>query len=157
MRSFGPLLAKAVQSPNAPYIAPVFPAKHSTSCPMVIRLGRACGLMIRSGRTPSAVKGISSSGITRPTVPFCPHRLHTLSPISGIRTCLTRTLAVRKPSPPRVINALSTTPFAPFLVPIDESIMTAGSSILVVASPMTTVFSLITSPSLMTPFSPSLL
>ena len=32
----------------------------STKCPMVMREGMACGLMMRSGETPSAVKGISS-------------------------------------------------------------------------------------------------
>ena len=67
---FCPLFINAVQSPKPPYIAHALPIRVSTSCPIVIRLGRACGLIIISGRTPSLVKGISSSGIIRPIVPF---------------------------------------------------------------------------------------
>lgn len=48
--------------------------------------GIACGLMIISGRIPSAVKGMSTSGTMFPHVPFCPHRLENLSPITGLRS-----------------------------------------------------------------------
>ena len=36
-----PLLLKAVQSLNPPYITAAFPIIHSTNCPIVIRLGIA--------------------------------------------------------------------------------------------------------------------
>ena len=75
-----------------------------------MRLGKACGLIIISGRIPSSVKGMSSSGITSPTVPFCPHLLQNLSPIAGILSSLIRTFAKRNPSSPSVIKLLSTYP-----------------------------------------------
>ena len=68
-----------------------------------------------SGFIPSAVKGISASGITSPTVPFCPQRLQNLSPIAGTRSSLIRTLASLNPSSSSVINVLSTNPNCPFL------------------------------------------
>ena len=65
-----PSLLNAVQSPNAPYCAQAFPVIHSTNCPIVIRDGSACGLIIISGLRPSRVNGISCSGTTKPMVPF---------------------------------------------------------------------------------------
>jgi len=85
-----------------------------------------------SGRMPSFVKGIFSSGITNPIVPFCPHLEQNLSPILGIRSSLTRTLASRNPSSPSVINDLSTNPSCPFLGTIESSLDTPGSERLVV-------------------------
>ena len=101
---------KAVQSPNPPYIKQAFPIKASTSWPIVIRDGIACGLMIISGRMPSLLNGISDSGTSKPTVPFCPHLLQNLSPMLGIRSCLHLTLAILNPCSPSVIKALSTNP-----------------------------------------------
>ena len=108
--SFGPLLTKAVQSPNAPKIAPVLLNNVSTRCPMVILLGIACGFTIISGLTPSAVVGISSSFKIIPTVPFCPALEQNLSPIFGILDALIRTFAILCPSSPSVKKALSTIP-----------------------------------------------
>ena len=92
---FCPLLTKAVQSPKPPLITHALPISVSISCPMVIRDGIACGLIIISGFNPSFVKGISASGITSPTVPFWPHREANLSPILGILTSRILTLAIR--------------------------------------------------------------
>ncbi len=86
----------------------------STNCPIVILDGSACGFIIISGRTPSSVNGMSSSGITRPTVPFCPQRLQNLSPIAGILSSRILTFAKRNPSSSSVIKVLSTNPNCPF-------------------------------------------
>lgn len=48
--------------------------------PMVMRLGMACGLTMRSGTMPSWEKGMSSIVYVMPTVPFWPWRLANLSP-----------------------------------------------------------------------------
>ena len=77
---------------------------------MVILDGNACGLIIKSGLTPSSVKGMSHSRIIIPMVPFCPARLAILSPIDGIRSSLIRIFAILVPSSDSVINDLSTTP-----------------------------------------------
>ena len=53
--AFSPLFAKAVQSAKPPRLVHAFPMRVSTSCPIVIRLGKACGFIIISGRIPSAV------------------------------------------------------------------------------------------------------
>ena len=82
----------------------------STNCPIVIRDGIACGLIIKSGRIPSAVNGISSSGITKPIVPFCPEREAILSPMAGKRSSRMRIFAILNPSSPSVKNALSINP-----------------------------------------------
>ena len=105
---FDPVLLNAVHSPKAPYSQHALPITVSNSCPIVIRLGSACGLMIISGRMPSALNGISSSSIMSPMVPFCPQRLQNLSPITGVLSSRTRTFAIRKPSSPSVIKVLST-------------------------------------------------
>ena len=107
---FGPLLLNAVQSPNPPNIAQPLPINVSTNCPIVILLGNACGLIIKSGLIPFSVNGILFSGIISPTVPFCPHLLQNLSPIAGILSSLILTFAIRNPSSPSVINDLSTNP-----------------------------------------------
>ncbi len=43
---------KGDASTNCPASAPPFDTKLSTNMPMVMRDGKACGLMIRSGRMP---------------------------------------------------------------------------------------------------------
>ena len=106
-----------------------------------MREGNAWGLTIISGRIPSSVNGISSSGIIKPTVPFCPHLEQNLSPMAGDRLSRIRILAKRKPSSPSVIKALSTKPCCPFLAKTDESIRISGFSGLVIALPITTVLS----------------
>ena len=75
-----------------------------------------------SGLTPSAVKGISSSGIIRPIVPFCPHLEAILSPIAGKRSSRILTFAILNPSSPSDIKDLSTNPSCPFLVVFELSI-----------------------------------
>ena len=53
---------------------------------MVIREGKACGLMIKSGRIPVAsAKGMSASGQGRERTPFWPWREENLSPTTGLR------------------------------------------------------------------------
>ena len=104
------LFVNAVQSANPPCNAAAFAEIHSTNWPIVIRVGKACGLIMISGRKPSRVYGISASGIIMPTVPFCPARDAILSPNEGIRVSRTRTFAMRSPSSPSVMNVLSTIP-----------------------------------------------
>ena len=74
-----------------------------------------------SGFSPSFVKGMSASGITKPTVPFCPQRDANLSPKLGIRTSRTRTFAMRCPSSLSVMKVLSTIPNCPFFGFLDIS------------------------------------
>ena len=136
-----PLFIKAVQSPNPPKIEHAFPITVSTNCPMVIRDGMACGLIMISGRIPSSVKGMSSSGITNPTVPFCPHLEQNLSPIIGSRSSRTRIFAMRNPSSPSVINDLSTNPCCPFFGNCEESMELSGFSRFVMTLPIKTVLS----------------
>ena len=114
------------------------PNKLSTSCPIVMRDGSACGLIIKSGLTPSAVNGISSSGIMRPIVPFCPAREAILSPIAGTRSSRILILAILNPSSPSLIKALSTIPNCPFLVVFDLSMYEPFCSVFVVTSPIKT-------------------
>ena len=90
-----PALVNAVQSPNAPYMAATLACTTSINCATVMRLGNAWGFIMRSGRSPSAVKGMSCSGIISPMVPFCPHRLANLSPMRGLRSSRIRTLTWR--------------------------------------------------------------
>ena len=110
-------------------------------CPIVIRDGIACGLIIKSGRIPSAVKGISCSGIISPMVPFCPEREAILSPIAGIRSSLIRTFAILNPSSPVVKKDLSTKPNCPFLVFTDSSNQTSLFSRSEVIFPITMILS----------------
>ena len=139
--SFGPLFVNAVQSPNAPKMAPVLLNNVSTRCPIVILLGIACGFTIISGFIPSAVVGISSSFKIIPIVPFCPALEQNLSPIFGILEALILTLAMRCPSSPSVKNALSTIPVCAFLHFIEASIKELGSSMLFMAFPIIIVLS----------------
>ena len=67
---------------------------HSTKCPIVIRDGIACGFIIISGRMPSLVYGIFSSGIIKPNTPFCPCLEQCLSPNSGFLIFKKRTLQI---------------------------------------------------------------
>lgn len=61
-----------------------FAAIDSSSIPMVIREGKAWGLIIRSGRIPVAPEnGISTSGHSCEQTPFCPCLLLNLSPMTG--------------------------------------------------------------------------
>ena len=92
-----------VESIPQPNFKPTFVMIDSTNCPIVIRLGIACGLIIISGFTPSLVNGISHSGIIAPIVPFCPHLEQNLSPIDGILCSRIRTFAIRFPSISSVI------------------------------------------------------
>ena len=101
----------------------------------------ACGLIIKSGLIPSSVNGISSSGIIKPIVPFCPLLEAILSPIAGILSSLTLTFAILNPSSPSVINALSTNPSCPFLGNTDESNNFSEFSELNVTLPITTTVS----------------
>ena len=118
---------------------------------MVIRDGNACGLIIKSGRIPSAVNGISSSGIMSPKVPFWPALEAILSPIAGTRSSRTRILAILVPSSPSVINDLSTNPNCPFLGNTDESTTTSESIEFDVTFPITTILSSSAVFSLITP------
>ena len=108
---------------------------------MVILEGNACGLTIISGRIPSSVNGIFTSGITKPIVPFCPHLEQNLSPIAGTLSCLTLTLAILNPSSLSVINDLSTYPICPFFGNTEASNGLSGSSRLVVILPINTFLS----------------
>ena len=56
-------------------------------------------------------------------VPFCPHLLQNLSPIAGILSSLTLTLANLYPSSSLEINVLSTYPNCPFFTVTDSSIL----------------------------------
>ena len=150
---FCPLFVKAVQSPKAPYSRQTFPISVSTSCPIVIRLGKACGLTIISGFIPLSVKGISASGITSPIVPFCPHRLQNLSPMLGILSLRTLTFASLNPSSPSVIKVLSTYPNCPFFGKTDESTDVSGSARFVVTFPIRTFLSSRKVFSLISPYS----
>ena len=138
-----PSLLNAVQSLNPPYAAAALPMIHSTKCPIVIRDGMAWGFIIKSGRTPSRVKGISFSGMTSPIVPFCPAREAILSPILGILISRTRTFAMRVPSSPSVMNVLSTIPTCPFFGVLDASCFALPGRELLTASPIKTVLSVI--------------
>jgi hypothetical protein len=53
---------KGVASCANPCMAPAFPAMLSTSIPMVMRLGKACGLIMTSGCIPLSLKGMSIAG-----------------------------------------------------------------------------------------------
>ena len=86
-------LPKLVPSPNNPNSNNTLPSSVSFNCPIVIRDGIACGLIIISGRRPSFVNGMSHSGIILPTVPFCPCLELNLSPNTGFLNTRTRTFA----------------------------------------------------------------
>ena len=99
-----------VASKTPPSIAATFAPSVSRSCPMVIRDGIACGLIIISGVIPDAVRGISTSSINIPMVPFCPWRFDTLSPRTGDRYSVTRTFTSLSPSEFSDMNTRSTIP-----------------------------------------------
>ena len=138
---FDPLFIKAVQSPKPPYKQHALPINVSTNCPIVIRDGNAWGLIIISGFKPSSVNGISSSGIIKPIVPFCPHLEQNLSPIAGTRSLRTLTLANLNPVSPSVMKDLSTNPSCPFFGKIELSEETLGFNRLVVILPIRTFLS----------------
>ena len=116
------LISSSVISLNAdasasrPESATNFDAIISSSCPSVILLGIACGLIIMSGVMPSAVKGISSSGTISATTPFWPWRDANLSPSSGILSLLTFILISLLPLIVSDIITLSTIPSSPCLI-----------------------------------------
>lgn len=61
---------------------------------MVMREGKACGLMSRSGRMPvRAQNGMSTSGHCAPSTPFWPARDANLSPMTGVRARRRHTVA----------------------------------------------------------------
>jgi hypothetical protein len=73
----------------------------SSSIPIVIREGKACGLMIRSGRIPlDSAKGMSASGHGRESTPFWPWREENLSPTTGLRLMRMVTEARWRPAAP---------------------------------------------------------
>jgi hypothetical protein len=57
----------------------------SMSIPMVMREGKACGLMMMSGVMPDSVNGMSACGQSSDLGPFCPCREENLSPTIGLR------------------------------------------------------------------------
>jgi len=57
----------------------------SISIPIVIRDGKALGLMMTSGVIPDSVKGISIYGHNMDRTPFYPCLEENLSPITGLR------------------------------------------------------------------------
>src|SRR6478736_1470257 len=118
--SFSP--TKAEPSILLPRNAAAFPVTDSRNIPTVILDGNACGLIITSGTTPSAVYGRSSWLTSSPTTPFCPCLDANLSPISGILRSLTRILYILPPSCDCVITTVSTTPFSDGLTPIEVSL-----------------------------------
>jgi len=143
-----------VQSPNPPNKEHAFPITHSINCPIVIRDGIAWGFMIKSGRNPSFVNGISDSGIISPPVPFCPARDAILSPWFGIRTSRIRTFAIRSPASPSVMNVLSTIPNCPFLGVFDASTIRPSEFIDI---PIKIVLSFTSVPSRINPYLSNLL
>src|SRR5947208_1667099 len=102
-----------VPSMNRPSRDPTFPPICSRTWATVIRDGIACGLMIRSGMIPWAVKGISSCGAMSPMTPFCPCLEANLSPSSGTRRSRTLTLASFEPFSLSVSMTESTQPYSP--------------------------------------------
>ena len=93
--------AKGVASTNSPLSAPALEHRLSSSIPIVIREGKACGLMIRSGRIPDdSAKGMSASGHGRESTPFWPWRDENLSPTTGLRLMRTVTEARWRPATP---------------------------------------------------------
>ena len=61
------------------------PASSSSILPTVMREGKPCGFMMRSGTMPLSVKGRSSWPTMRPHTPFWPCLELNLSPSSGLR------------------------------------------------------------------------
>jgi hypothetical protein len=57
----------------------------SINMAMVIREGKACGLMMTSGDMPDSLKGMFSCGHSWDMTPFCPCLDANLSPITGLR------------------------------------------------------------------------
>lgn len=77
-----------VASCAIPCMAPALPARLSTNMPIVIRDGKACGLMITSGCMPDSVNGMSTAGHFWEQTPFWPCLEENLSPITGDRGTL---------------------------------------------------------------------
>ena len=113
--------SKAVQLAKEPLISDAFPVIVSINWPIVILLGIACGLIMISGFSPDSVKGIFSSGISNPIVPFWPHLEQNLSPMEGILSSRIRIFARRLPFSSLEIKVLSTIPSCPFFVLTDWS------------------------------------
>ncbi len=61
------------------------PASDSMNMPIVMREGKACGLMMTSGMMPDSLKGMSTVGHFWEHTPFWPWREENLSPITGER------------------------------------------------------------------------
>ena len=89
---------KGVPSPHRASMQQSLPSRHSSIWPTVMREGRPWGDTMRSGTTPSTVKGMSASGRIMPMTPFWPWCEESLSPISGTRTASRQTRASRAPS-----------------------------------------------------------
>ena len=89
------------------------PPSISSTWATVIREGIACGLIRRSGVTPSRVNGMFSWGTMRPMTPFWPWREANLSPSSGTRWLRTLTLTSFEMFSPSVRMTLSTHPDSP--------------------------------------------
>ena len=104
-----------------PSMEPTLPPIISSTCATVIRDGTACGLIRRSGTTPSSVNGMSCWSTSSPTTPFCPCLDANLSPSSGVRSSLTLTLTSLEPFSDSVSMTLSTQPFSPGLTVTDVS------------------------------------
>ncbi len=102
---------------------PTFPPIISRTCPTVIRDGIACGLIIRSGVKPDSVNGISAIGTFKPITPFCPCLEANLSPMSGILSSLTFTLARRVPLMDSVRITVSTIPVSLDLIVTELSLL----------------------------------
>ena len=93
------VLAKGVASTNSPFSAPALEHRLSSSIPIVILEGKACGLMMRSGLIPEdSANGMSASGHGRESTPFWPWREENLSPTTGLR--LMRRVTEARWSPP---------------------------------------------------------
>ena len=77
-----------VESCAIAWRAPALPASDSTNMPIVIREGKAWGLMMTSGWIPDSENGISFEGHFCDITPFWPWREENLSPIIGLRGTL---------------------------------------------------------------------
>ena len=122
--SFSPV--NAVPSILLPSIDPTFAPIISRTWATVILEGIACGLINRSGITPSSVNGISSCSTSLPMIPFCPCLLANLSPSSGILFVLRVILTSLPESRDSVTYTLSTHPFSPCLTSIDDSLLSCA-------------------------------
>ena len=143
----------------ASILRPSFTAKRLASDSInwltVIRLGIQCGLMIISGVSPEAVKGMSSCLMIKPHVPFWASLLANLSPTSGILTYLILICINGKPSGLLTIHTLSTVPWWGHLARILASLVLFWPSFVVKEAnlPINTVFCPFTvEPTFITPY-----